>query len=114
MLSNRTANFKENKAETLIIDNEEKIIKQYTTPLHKFDIHFDYFSKEEEKVTSSFSFKNELLDKKAYNFIKSKDECLTMMELDDSIPNENDENNLEIENKKNKEHLIKTENSNIN
>ena len=114
MLSNRTANFKENKAEPLIIDHDEKIIKQLTAPLHKFDIHFDYFSKEEEKVTSSFSFKNELLDKKAYNFIKSKDECLTMMELDDSIPNENDENNLEIENKKNKEHLIKTENSNIN
>ena len=114
MLSNRTANFKENKMESLLINNDEKIIKQFTAPLHKFDIHFDFFSKEEEKVTSSFSFKNELLDKQAYNFIKRKDEYLTMMELDDSIPYENDDHNLEIENKKNKENLIKTENSNIN
>ena len=99
MLSNRTANFKINEEpENLNINNKDKLIKQLTTPLPKFDINFN-FSNEEEKETSSFSFKNDLLDKKAYEFIKSKDECLANMELDDSLPNKNEESNLE-ENKK--------------
>ena len=99
MLSNRTANFKANEEpENVNINNKDKLIKQLTTPLPKFDINFN-FSNEEEKETSSFSFKNDLLDKKAYEFIKSKDECLANMELDDSLPNKNEESNLE-ENKK--------------
>ena len=99
MLSNRTANFKVNEEiENVNINNKDKLIKQLTTPLPKFDINFN-FSNEEEKETSSFSFKNDLLDKKAYEFIKSKDECLANMELDDSLPNKNEESNLE-ENKK--------------
>ena len=99
MLSNRTANFKSNEEpENVNINNKDKLIKQLTTPLPKFDINFN-FSNEEEKETSSFSFKNDLLDKKAYEFIKSKDECLANMELDDSLPNKNEESNLE-ENKK--------------
>ena len=89
MLSNRTANFKINEgAENIEKNNNENIlVKQFTSPLPKFDIHFK-FQKEEEKEDSSFSFKNDLLDKKAYEFIKSKDACLTEMNLDDSIQNE--------------------------
>ena len=91
MLSNRTANFKVNdEPENIKLNNKDKIIKQLTTPLPKFDMNFN-FSNEEEKETSSFSFKNDLLDKKVYKFIKSKDECLAQMELDDSIPNKKEE-----------------------
>ena len=97
MLSNRTANFKVNEeTENIKIDNKNsnKFIKQFTTPLPKFDIHFKY-SNEEEKETSSFSFKNDLLDKKAYEFIKSKDECLAILKLDDSLPNNKEESSFE-------------------
>ena len=93
MLSNRTANFNTNeKEESLKIDNRGVLQKQLTTPLPRFDMHFK-FTGEEEKEQSSFSFKNELLDNKVYNFIKTKDECLAKMELDDSIPHQNDDNN---------------------
>ena len=110
MLSNRTANFQEiEKKESLIINNNEKIIKQFTAPIHKFD-----FLIEEEKVSSSFSFKDNLLDKKAYKFIKSKDECLAIMNLDDRIPNKNEEHNLESDGKNNKERNIEKNNSDIN
>ena len=104
MLSNRTANFKANdEPENLNINNKDILVKQLTTPLPNFNINFNYsnFSNEEEKETSSFSFKNDLLDKKAYEFLKSKDECLANMELDDSLPNKKEENHLD-ENKKQK------------
>ena len=94
MHSNRTANFKEKEDPEQISINKEKIIKQYTTPLPKFDIHFK-FSSEIEKENSTFSFNNDLLDKKAYEFIKEKDECLANLQLDDSLPNNNEENNIE-------------------
>ena len=95
MLSNRTANFKVNEEpENIKLNNKDILIKQLTTPISEFNINFN-FLKEEEKETSSFSFKNDLLDKKVYEFIKSKDDCLAAMELDDSIPNN-------IEEKKNK------------
>ena len=96
MLSNRTANFKVNEEPVKIddLDNNKKLVKQLTTPLPKFDINFK-FSNEEEKETSSFSFKNDFLDKKAYEFIKSKDECLAIMELDDSLPNKNEESKID-------------------
>ena len=87
MQSNNTAKFKDNK-ESVIINDNDKLYKQFTAPLRLFDIHFKYFN-EEEKEISSFSFKNDLLDKKTYEFIKSKDECLAMMQLDDSIPIKN-------------------------
>ena len=48
-----------------------------------------HFKDEEDKEASSFSFKNDLLSKNAYNFLKKKDECLATMVLDDSIPNKN-------------------------
>ncbi len=93
MLSNRTADFKV-KEETVILKDENKdFVKQLTTPLPKFDMNFK-FSIEEEKELSSFSFKNDLLDKRTYDFIKSKDESLAAMKLDDSLPNRNDESNI--------------------
>ena len=95
MLSNRTANFKA-KDEDMKINNEEKFLKQLTTPLPKFDMNY-HFSNEHDNEASSFSFKNDLLDKKAYDFIKSKDDCLAEMELDDSLPNNKEE---EIKKKK--------------
>ena len=87
MLSNRTANFKTSgeKEEIKVDDNKEQFMKQLTTPMPKFDKNY-YFLDEEEKEASSISFQKDLLDKKAYKFIKPKDECLSAMELDDSIP----------------------------
>ena len=106
MLSNRTANFKANEEEGQIkLTNNEKFVKQFTSPLPKFDIHFKFFN-EEEKETSSFSFKNDLLDKKAYEFIKRKDECLAIMELDDTLPDKNEDNNSEEAEKKYKENKM--------
>ena len=67
MLSNRTANFKVNENEeekNEIKNNNEQFIKQSTSPLPKFDINF-YFSNEDDKEMSSFSFKHDLLDKKS-------------------------------------------------
>ena len=100
MLSNRTANFKA-KDEDMKINNDEKFIKQLTTPIPKFDMNY-HFSNEQDIEESSFSFKNDLLDRKAYDFIKSKDDCLTEMELDDSLPNKKEEeiNKNKEENKK--------------
>ena len=93
MQSNRTASFKDSK-KSLNINNNEKLYKQFTSPMPLFDIHFKY-SNEEEKETSSFSFKNDLLDKKAYEFIKSKDECLAILKLDDSLPNNKEQSSFE-------------------
>ena len=91
MLSNRTAKFKEkSEVEDIKLNNNFK--KVATTPLKKFDMNFKFG--QEENQSSSFSFKNDLLDKKAYNFIKSKDECLTFMELDDEIPKRVEESDL--------------------
>ena len=89
MLSNRTANFKASEAKEEN-DNKDQFVKQLTTPLpNKFDMNYLFLEDEEknkEKEMSSFSFKQDILDKKAYNFIKTKDECLSIMDLDDSIP----------------------------
>ena len=83
MLSNRTAKIKENsEVEKIQINNVFK--KVATTPLKRFDMNFK-FGKEENQ-SSSFSFKNDLLDKKSYDFIKTKDACLAFMELNDEIP----------------------------
>ena len=99
MLSNRTANFKvSEQPENIKLENKDILVKQLTTPMPKFDMNFN-FSNEEEKETSSFSFKNDLLDKKAYEFIKSKDDCLAEMNLDDSIPSKKEEDT----NKKNED-----------
>ena len=89
MLSNRTANFKTNeKTEEMSNAEEQNFLKLYTTPLKKFDMNF-HFKDEEDKEASSFSFKNDLLSKNTYNFLKNKDECLSTMVLDDSIPTKN-------------------------
>ena len=86
MLSNRTANFK--TCEKDKNSDDKSFVKLYTTPLPKFDMNF-HFKDEVEKESSSFSFKNDLLTKNAYKFLKTKDECLASMELDDSIPSKN-------------------------
>ena len=101
MHSNRTANFKL-KEEEEIKNHNETILKQLTTPLPKFDLNFNFLD-EKEKETSNFSFKNDLLSKRAYNFLKGKDECLTAMTLDDSIPNNEEENETKNLNNKEKE-----------
>ena len=89
MLSNRTANFKTNeKEEEDMKDGDKNFLKLYTSPLPKFDMNY-HFKDEEEIEASSFSFKNDLLSKNAYNFLKRKDECLATMILDDSIPTKN-------------------------
>ena len=93
MLSNRTAKFKEKSEVEDIKLNTNNFKKVATTPLKKFDMNFK-FGKEENQ-SSSFSFKNDLLDKKSYDFIKSKDECLTFMELNDEIPKRIEESELE-------------------
>ena len=103
MLSNRTANFKvKDEKEEIMIKGRDVLMKQLTTPLPAFDINFN-FSNEEEKENSSFSFKNDLLDKRAYDFIRSKDECLATMELDDSLPTKDEEKTNEDKMKKTNE-----------
>ena len=92
MLSNRTAKFKE-KSEIEELKNTNIFKKVATTPIKKFDMNFKFGK--EEKQSSSFSFKDDLLDQKSYDFIKSKDECLTFMELDDNIPKKIGESELE-------------------
>ena len=93
MLSNRTAKFKENSDVEDIKINTNNFKKVATTPLKKFDMNFKLGK--EENQSSSFSFKNDLLDKKSYDFIKSKDECLTFMELNDEVPKKIEESDLE-------------------
>ena len=88
MLSNRTANFKTNEKEEDMKTSDKNFYKLLTTPLPKFDMNF-HFKDEEEIEASSFSFKNDLLSKNAYNFLKKKDECLATMILDDSLPSKN-------------------------
>ena len=89
MLSNRTANFKLDEKEEAIPSNANTFVKLNTTPLRKFDMNFKFKDEEENVETSSFSFKNDLLSKNTYNFLKRKDECLASMELDDSITTKN-------------------------
>ena len=88
MQSNRTANFKTNEKEEDIKVLDNNFLKLYTSPLPKFDMNY-HFKDEEDNQASSFSFKNDLLSKNAYNFLKTKDECLATMVLDDSIPTKN-------------------------
>ena len=88
MQSNRTANFKTNEKEEDIKVLDNNFLKLYTSPLPKFDMNY-HFKDEEDNQASSFSFKNDLLSKSAYNFLKTKDECLATMVLDDSIPTKN-------------------------
>ena len=86
MLSNRTGNFFTNEKE-----EDKDFVKLLTAPFPKFDMnfHFQDEEEEEENEASSFSFKNNLLSKNAYDFIKKKDECLAAMVLDDTIPSKN-------------------------
>ena len=92
MLSNRTANFKM-KEESEIENTNEPIQKQLTTPLSipKLDFNYNFKDdkeKERDKEFSNFSFKNDLLSRRTYNFLKGKEECLSTMVLDDSVPNQ--------------------------
>ena len=88
MLSNRTANFKTNEKEKDSKNGNKDFLKLNTSPLPKIDMNF-HFKDEEEIEASSFSFKNDLLSKNTYNFLKRKDECLATMILDDSVPTKN-------------------------
>ncbi len=117
MLSNRTANFKV-KDEQKMVEHNETILKQLTTPLPKSDFNFNFnFFDEKEKENSNFSFKNDLLTKEAYNFLKRKDEYLSAMELDDTLPNYKEENefkefeNNNIDNKDNKDNKDNNDNN---
>jgi hypothetical protein len=89
-MSNRTANFKSSGKEEELEhqDNENSFVKIKTTPLIKFDMNF-HFKDEIEPESSSFSFKNDLLNQNAYYFLKKKDECLSSLILDDTLPNKN-------------------------
>ncbi len=97
MNSNRTAKFLEKpETEEIKLNNYKSFKKLATIPVKKFDIDFILnFRKEENKTSSSFSFKNDLLDQNSYKFIKKKDECLTFIELDDSVNEKFEESNLE-------------------
>ena len=66
--------------------NKDKFEKKLKIPFSKFEIKFS-FVKEEEKEESGFTFKNNILSRRAYKFIKEKDECLASLVLDDTIPN---------------------------
>ena len=90
MLSNRTANFKSNGKEEELKqhNNENNFLKIKTTPLIKFDMNF-HFKDEKDVESSSFTFKNDLLNENAYYFLKKKDECLAALILDDTLPNKN-------------------------
>ena len=67
--------------------NVDKFEKKFTSPFPILDIKFSFV--EEEKYESGFTFKNNLLSRRAYEFIREKDECLASMVLDDTIPNNN-------------------------
>ena len=97
MQSNRTANFLEkSEIEKIKLTNHENFKKVATAPVKKIDIDFIFkFREKDNKQSSSFSFKNDLLDKNSYEFIKRKDECLTLIELDDSIHKRIAESELE-------------------
>ena len=104
MLSNRTANFKV-KDEQLV--HNKVILTKLSNPLPKFDFNFNCFE-EKEKENSNFSFKNNLLTKETYNFLKRKDEYLSSLDLDDTLPNHKEESEFKEfennkDNKKNKE-----------
>ena len=89
MLSNRTANFTSIEKKDEMKQEEENFVKLHTAPLSKFDMNFHFKDEEIIKDESSFSFKDNLLTKNTYDFLKIKDECLSNMVLDDSIPNKN-------------------------
>ena len=109
MLSNRTANFKV-KDEQIV--NNKIILTKLSTPLPKFDFNFSCFD-EKEKENSNFSFKNNLLTKETYNFLKRKDEYLSALDLDDTLPNHKEESEFE-NNKDNKEIKENKENNDKN
>ena len=94
MLSERTAYFKkidddEEEEESIKNTKESIIIKQLSNPIPKSNVEFNYLD-ESEKEESAFSFSNELMSNRAYKFLRDKDECLSAMTLDDSIPNSKD------------------------
>ena len=92
MLSERTAYFKkidddeEEEEESIKNTKESIIIKQLSNPIPKSNVEFNYLG-ESEKEESAFSFSNELMSNRAYKFLRDKDECLSAIILDDSIPN---------------------------
>ena len=87
--SNKTANFKTTEKEEMN-NNDKNYTKLNTTPIPKFDMNYHFKDEEEEnRETSGFSFKNDLLNKNAYDFLKTKDEGLAVMVLDDSISTKN-------------------------
>ena len=52
----------------------------------KLNFNFkSYMENDNEKFSSGFSFKNELLSKRTYEFLKDKDVCLDDVNLDDNI-----------------------------
>ena len=95
MLSERTAYFKKNddddeeEEESVKNTKESIIIKQLSNPIPKSNVDFNYLDESEVEETV-FSFSNDLLSNRTYKFLRDKDECLSAMILDDSIPNSKD------------------------
>ena len=58
-------------------------------------IWYDFYIWQKRKSIKFFFFKNDFSDKKSYDFIKTKDECLAFMELNNEIPKKIEESDLE-------------------
>ena len=57
-----------------------------------------------EKTGSGFSFQNELLSERTYEFLKDKDECLGDVNLDDNIPGDKEDNKSKGKDRKQKKY----------
>ena len=99
MNSNRTANFFEKNESSNISDTS--FSKKNTTPMPKLNFNFkNYMENDNEKFSSGFSFQNELLSKRTYEFLKDKDVCLDDVNLDDNISGDNEESKNKEKDKK--------------
>ena len=97
MNSNRTANFFEKNESSNISDNS--FTKKNTTPMPKLTFQFKcYMENDNEQTGSGFSFQNELLSKRTYEFLKDKDVCLGDVNLDDNISGDNEESKIKSKN----------------
>ena len=86
MYSNRTAKFKiDEEVEEEIKSTKDIIIKHLTNPLPTINTK-NTSLEENYQENVDFSFQNELLSNRTYKFLRDKDECLSEMILDDSIP----------------------------
>ena len=105
MNSTRTANFFEKNENSSISDNS--FSKKNTTPMPKLtSFQFKCYKENDnnEKTGSGFSFQNELLSERTYEFLKDKDECLGDVNLDDNIPGDKEDNKSKGKDRKQKKY----------